>query len=205
LKRFSFFIQVFVVMFIFSACGAPETVPAIDPVELQVTAVAAASTIMAETQAAIPTATTILAPTAVPTDTPAFTPTIPPLPTLGATFTPNPVATSGPADPCIDQVLPDSLTGDKIKIRIDNPTKDTINLSVYLQQARPQAVCGYRAFVLAPQDSLVITDLVVGCYSLWAWNPTPDNYFMVTNGTSCLDTSRNWTFDILPGSIRLRE
>ena len=207
MKRFSIFTQILAAALIVSACSVnivPQTAPTIDAVALQVTAVAAASTIMAETQAAIPTATTTLTPTTAPTDTPAFTPTIPPLPTLGATFTPNPVATSGPVDPCINQVLPDVLTGDKIKIRVDNPTKGTINLSVYLQQARANAVCGYRAFVLAPQDSLVINDLVVGCYSLWAWNPDPNNYFMVTNGTSCLDTSQNWTFDITNSSIKLR-
>jgi hypothetical protein len=45
---------------------------------------------------------------------------------------------------------------------------------------------------------------VVGCYSIWAWNPDPDDYFMVTNGTSCLDTSNTWAFDISPNGIRLR-
>jgi hypothetical protein len=77
-------------------------------------------------------------------------------------------------------------------------------ISVYLQQAQPGDVCGYRSYTLAPQEPLVINDLVEGCYTLWAWNPDPKDYFMVTNGTSCLDTSKSWTFDISPRSIELR-
>ena len=144
----------------------------------------------------------MLPPTATITDTPIPTNTFIPLPTEGATLAPS----ASTEDPCIDKLMPDKLTGNPIKICIDNPTKGTINLSVYLQSGNPQGVCGYRAYVLGPQDSLVITDLVEGCYTLWAWNPEPKDYFMVTNGTSCLNNSQNWTFDIVPnGSIKLRE
>jgi len=188
---------------IVSACGAQAT-PTVDPAELQGTAVAAAFTILAEAQAAIPTDTPP-PPTATITDTPVPTNTFIPLPTQGAAFTPNPGGSSATEDPCINQLLPDTLKGQKIKIRVDNPTKGTINLSVYLQNGSSQGVCGYRAYVLAPGDSLVITDLIEGCYSLWAWNPDPNEYFMVTNGTSCLVSSNTWTFDITPGGIRLKE
>ena len=191
-------------MVVVSACGVrvvPQDAPTINPVDLQVTAISAASTIIAETQAAIPTATSI-PPTATVTDTAVPTNTFIPLPALGEATTPTP----GIVDPCINKLLPDKLTGKPIKIRIDNPTKGTINLTVYLQSGTPQGVCGYRGYVLTAGESLVITDLVEGCYTLWAWNPEPKDYFMVTNGTSCLDTSQNWTFDIIPsGSIKLRE
>ncbi|HAV79040.1 MAG TPA: hypothetical protein DCX53_16950 [Anaerolineae bacterium] len=199
MKRFSVFVQALVITLVVSACGGQAT-PTITAVDQQSTAVAAALTILAETQSAIPTATPPL-PTETLTNTPAPTNTFIPLPTEGADSTPVP----GAGDPCATTLLPDSLTGTKIKIRIDNPTKVTINLSVNLQQSNAQGVCGYRGYTLAAQDSLVINDLVEGCYTLWAWNPDPDNYFIVTNGTSCLDSSKNWTFDILPGSIRLRE
>jgi hypothetical protein len=203
MKRYSIFTSILAVALIISACGAsPEAAPTIDPVDLQITAVVAASTILAETQAAIPTDTP--PPTATATDTPASTATIPPLPTLGETFTPSPVGTSSADDPCIYKVLSGSLTGMKIRIRIDNPTKAEMMLSVNLHPGNPQGVCGYRGYTLAPGDSLVITDLVEGCYTLWAWNPDPDDYFIVTNGTSCLNSSQNWTFDITPGSIRLK-
>ena len=203
MKRFSIFAQILVITLLVSACGS-QAIPTVDPAELQSTAIAAALTILAETQAAIPTST-LPPPTATITNTPVPTNTFIPLPTQGAESTPNIGGSSPTEDPCIDQLLPASLTGQKIKIRVDNPTKGTINLSVYLQQSSAQSVCGYRAYVLAPGDSLVITDLVEGCYTLWAWNPEPKDYFMVTNGTSCLISSNNWTFDITPGGIRLKE
>ncbi len=204
MKRFSILIQIITITLIISACGAGESqaTPTINPVGLQSTLVAAASTLVAETQAAIPTAT--IPPTATLTSTPAFTPTIPPLPTLGATFTASPVPNPYVGDPCINTLLPASLEGEKIKIRIDNPTRGTINVSVYLQQSGPQSVCGYRGYTLTAGDSLVIGDLIEGCYSLWAWNPDPKDYFMVTNGTHCLDTSQPWAFDITPNGINLK-
>jgi hypothetical protein len=190
MKRFSIptqaLAQVLVLTLIISACGgASQATPTANLVDLQSTMLAAASTLVAETQAAIPTATP-LPPTAIPTDTPAFTATLPIMPTLGATFTPSPAGNSIGNDPCINNVLPASLTGNTIKIRVDNPTKGTINLTVYLQSGNPQGVCGYRGYTLTAGGSLVINDLVEGCYSLWAWNPDPKDYFMVTNGTSCL-------------------
>ena len=198
MKHFSIPTQILIITLIISACGAKET-PTANPVDLQSTMLAAASTLVAETQAAIPTATS-LPPTATLTNTPLPTNTFLPLPTLGAAATPNP----GAGDPCINQVLPASLTGQPIKIRVDNPTKGTINLTVYLQSGNPQGICGYRGYTLSAGGSLVINDLIEGCYSLWAWNPEPKDYFMVTNGTSCLDNSNSWTFDISKNGISLR-
>lgn len=205
MKRFSILTQALTLVLIVSACGArseAESAPTINAADLQGTIVAAGSTLVAETQAAIPTST--IPPTASLTNTPAFTATIPPLPTLGATFTASPIPNPNAGDPCITNPLPASLTGEKIKIRIDNPTKAAINLTVYLQSGNPQGICGYRGYTLTAGQSLVINDLVEGCYSLWAWNPDPKDYFMVTNGTSCLDKSTNWTFDITPNGINLR-
>ena len=212
MKRFSIliqvFVQVFVITLIISACGgAPQATPTtVNLNDRQSTAIAAAVTNLVETQAAIPTATLLSLPTA--------TATLPPIPTLGPTFTPNPdailftptpVKTSTPADSCVNKVLPASLVGQTIKIRIDNPTKAKIMVSVYLQQTSPESVCGYRGYSLNAGQSLVINDLVEGCYTIWAWNPDPKGYFMVTNGTSCLNISNSWTFDVTTNGIKLRE
>lgn len=186
-----------------SACGTPPATPTAEPIDLEATIIAAGYTLVAQTQAALPTLTP-LPPTATPTATSAFTPTIPPLPTLGATFTASPAPNSNVNDPCVNTPMPNSLTGQTIRIRVDNPTRGTINLTVYLQSGNPQGLCGYRGYVLAPGDSLVIGDLIEGCYSLWAWNPDPQDYFMVTNGTTCMNNSNSWTFDITPNGIRLR-
>ena len=206
MKRYSILTQALAVVLFISACGAsPQAAPTLDPADLQSTAVAAALTLLAETQAALPTATPP-PPTATLTETPAFTATIPPLPTLGAeTLTPGPTANPNASDPCVTTPMPNTLTGETIRIRIDNPTRGTINLSVNLHPGNPQGACGYRGYTLAAGESLVISDLVEGCYTLWAWNPEPDDYFIVTNGTSCLDSSKNWTFDITPNGIRLKE
>jgi hypothetical protein len=51
----------------------------------------------------------------------------------------------------------------------------------------------------------VINNLVEGCYTIWAWNPDPQDYFIVTNGTNCLDDSTPWTFDISTSNIKLRQ
>jgi hypothetical protein len=206
MKRFSIASLILMISLVINACGANgvQATPTVSAVDLQATISAAAFTSIAETQAAIPTAT--LTPTATITNTPAPSPTFPPQSSVVATFTliPGPGGNSSGGDPCIYKVLPASLVGKTIKIRIDNPTKATIMLSVYLQHAEPQGQCGYRGYTLAAGQSLVINDLVEGCYSLWAWNPDPDAYFMVTNGTSCLNTSSNWTFDISTNSIDLR-
>ncbi len=197
MKHFSILSQLFVITLIITACGAKAT-PTANPIDFQGTIMAAGATGIAQTQAAMPTSTP--QPTATITNTPAPTNTFVPLPTQGPSATPLP----GAGDPCITAVLPATLDGVRIKIRLDNPTKANLNVTVYLQQATPQGVCGYRAYTLGPQGSLVINDLVEGCYSIWAWSPDPKDYFMVTNGTSCLNSSQNWTFDISPRGIELR-
>jgi len=207
MKLFSILTQALVITLLISACGAtPQATPTVNLTDLQSTALAAASTLVAQTQAAAPTATPL---------PPTTTATLLPIPTVGPTLTPLPVGTvvftptldgsSIPTDPCVNQVLPASLPGLKIKMRIDNPTKGTIMVSVNLQQSGPQSLCGYRGYTLTAGESLVITDLAEGCYSIWAWNPDPKEYFMVTNGTSCLNISHSWTFDVSPNGIRLRE
>jgi hypothetical protein len=197
-------VQTFMLTLISGACGIQAT-PTVKSADVENTMVSDIVTMLAETHAAIPT-DTLPPPTATitATNTPAATPTLPPPPTLGATFTALPPGNSGVTDPCINQVLPATLAGEKIRIRVDNPTRATLMISVYLQQAGPQSECGYRGYTLAPGESLVINDLIVGCYTLWAWNPDPVDYFIVTNGTSCLDTTNSWTFDISANDIRLR-
>ena len=201
MKSFSILTLLLMITLIMSACGAETTPPpTINAVDLLSTAGAVAFTIVAETKSALPTAT----PTATFTNTPAPTVTFPPLPSSDVTFTPVPNGNSGGGDPCINKVMPASLQGETVKIRINNSTKAALALSVYLNQTAPQGQCGYRTYTIDPGQGVVINDLVQGCYTLWAWNPDPKNYFIVTNGTSCIDTSHTWVFDISTGSIKLR-
>lgn len=198
MKRFTNSTLVLTITLIIGACGM-EATPTVEAVDIQSTVAAAAFTVIAQTQAAIPTATPP-PPTPTYTDTPVPTNTLPP---SEVTITPIPNGSSGGGDPCIHRVLPESLQGETVKIRIDNSTKAALSVSVYLNQTTPQSQCGYRSYALAPGEYVVINDLVEGCYTLWAWNPDPDNYFIVTNGTSCIDTSDTWLFDISTSSIKL--
>ena len=203
MKCFSILTQVLIITLIISGCGA-EATPTVNAVDIQSTMAAAAFTMVAETQSAIPTATP-LPPTETVTNTPAPTNTFLPLPSTAGPLTPGPNGNSGGGDPCVNKVLPAVLQGKTVKIRINNSTKATLAVSVYLNQTTPQIECGYRTYTLDPQQSVVINDLVEGCYTLWAWNPDPDSYFIVTNGaSSCLDNSYPAAFDISTGSIKLR-
>jgi hypothetical protein len=206
MKWFSILTLILMITLMTSACGArgAEATPTVNPVDLQSTMAAAAFTMIAETQAAIPTATPI-PPTATFTNTPIPTDTLPPLPAPGGTLTPVPNGNSGGVDPCINQILPATLVGDPVKIRINNSTKVAVNFSIYLNQTTPQGKCGYRAYMIDPGQALILNDLVEGCYTLWAWNPDPEEYFIVTNGTTCMnDNADTWVFDISTSSLRLR-
>lgn len=203
MKCFSILTRVLMITLFLSACGATEATPppTVNPADIQGTMAAAALTMIAETQAAIPTATL----TATPTNTPLPTNTVPPLPPSGATLTPAPNSNSGGGDPCINQVLPATLVGDPVKIRINNSTKAALSFTIYLNQTTPQVTCGYRAYTIDPGQALVLNNLVEGCFTLWAWNPDPEEYFIVTNGTTCIDDSLDtWVFDISTTSLKLR-
>lgn len=200
MKRFSSLTLLLVSILILSACATgPTPPPTVNPVDLQNTAAAVAFTIVAATGSAVPTLTP--APTETATNTPAPTNTFLPLPSSAEPATP----TAGVQDACEDQVLPGALEGKTVKIRINNSTKVTVNVSVYLNRTVPPVVCGYRAYVVEPGSSVVINDLVEGCFTIWAWNPDPKEYFMVTNGAaSCIDSFYPAAFDISTRDIRQR-
>ena len=204
MKYFSILTPVLTITLLISACGARgvQATSTISAVDIQSTAAVVAFTIVAETQAAIPTATPP-PPTATITNTPVPTETFLPLPS-SLTLTPVPNGNSGGADPCVNKVLPATLQGETVKIRINNSTKVEISFSIYLNQTTPQSECGYRTYTIASGQALALNNLVEGCFTLWAWNPDPKEYFIVTNGTNCLDNSATWVFDISTRSIELK-
>lgn len=131
-----------------SACGgtAPAAAPTLDSANVAATAQAAAFTMIAETQASIPTETT-LPPTAtftatpLPTETATLEPTIDPLlPT--ATFTLAPQAAGPTKDPC-NKIL-SSWSVPTTKIQVTNETNakaSDIILSLYVTTS--QGECGF--------------------------------------------------------------
>lgn len=183
---------------ILTACS-PKAEPTLDPAAVQGTAMAAAITMVAETQAAIPTAT-LIPPTVAPSATPFPTNTIAPLVLSTATQDPaqtqaigviptNTIAPqSNSGDPC-NQILTD-WDGASAKISVTNATKPkgTIVLSVWVNTNMGQ--CGYvpanpnsfyvplgtfsaGAFVTGKKDYKVFGGGVInqpGNYTLWITN-----------------------------------
>ena len=180
-----------------SACGAEET-PTLTVEDVQSTAVSAAFTIVAETQAAIPT-NTPLPPTETTTSTPLPTDTPIPLPTLAVTAT-NTTGNSSGVDPCATRVL-GQPQGKATIIRIENKTKSPVTVSLYLNETASHNECGYRGYNLSKFGSVVISDLVFGCYNLWAWSTDPKNAFNAS-GYGCINNPDKWTFEITEATIK---
>ena len=153
-----------VLTLILSACGAKAATPTPD---IMATANAAASTMIAETQSAMPTETPI-PPTAVPTDTSQPSPTIPPLPTSPVLATPTtaPVAGGNCSGPI------QRSKGDKAAtFLVKNKTSQLVTVSF---QLKPNAFgdCGYWSTVISANDSVFPSDLPLGCYNVYAFNQT---------------------------------
>lgn len=178
-----------------TACGAEDVPPTLSVADVQSTAVSAALTIVAQTQQAIPTNTS-LPPTETPTSTPLPTNTPLELPTLAVTATNTAVAGG---DPCATRVL-GKPQGKNTTIKIDNQTKQKVAVSLYLNETDSHNECGYRYYELAKNGSVVITDLVYGCYNLWAWNL--DGKAFNSAGYGCINNPDKWTFVITEATIR---
>ena len=203
MKHFSTLTVVVIAMLI-SACGAPAA-PTMQAVDVQNTAVAAAFTMVAETQAAIPTATP-LPPTEPPTQTPLPTNTPLPLPTSATSVVISSLTTASVSgnnsggDPCATRVL-SAPEGRETVIKIANTTKLGVTVSIYLNETASKGACGYRGYTIAKNDSVVITDLVQGCYNLWAWSENAKGKFN-SSGYGCINNSDKWTFEIRADTIK---
>jgi len=200
MKHFTFYSLLIALAVITSACGA-EPVPTVNAVDVQHTAEAAAFTMVAQTQAAIPTSTP-LPPTKTPTQTPLPTDTPISLPTL-ETIVPSVAAGAGNAtvDPCSTRVL-SSPQGPETIIRIVNKTRVAVGVSIYLEETASHGECGYRGYNIAKANDIVITDLVQGCYYVWAWSTESRLSFRVSSVRSCINNSDKWTFEISEGSVK---
>jgi hypothetical protein len=206
MKHISIIATILTVILVISACGGQQTTaePAISAEDIQNTAIAAAFTIIAETQAAIPTNTPLpptatASPTPLPTDTPIPSPTLDPL-QVTATFVPT--QASGGGDPC-NAVLGANVSGKDAKILLVNNNKADITVSLYLN-ITPFGECGYRGYNLGPNDSLLITDLPQGCYNVGAFvndKNKPTKAF----GYGCINNTDKASFTINAESVILGE
>ena len=179
---------------ILTACG-PKPEPTPSPEDIQGTAVSAAFTMIAETQAALPTATPI-PPTETPSPIPSPTNTVVflevPTQSIAAVA---PTATA-PADYCssLTYMIPGDAAGPKTKIKIQNEHKSVATVSLYLNKT-PFGECGYRGYTLVKNGSTTDSSLPQGCYNIWAWSDDPKDRFNVS-GYGCANNPDRWTFVI---------
>jgi hypothetical protein len=166
-KKTSFFL--IIIGILFSACG-PEPEPTMSAADVQGTAAAAAWTMVAETQMAIPTDTPI-PPTETAAPTVIATNTIQPLELPTQAFASPTTASS--TDDC-NKVLPAERPGRKALIKLINETKAPANVSLYLEMT-PHGVCGYQGFQVPKFGSTGPFEFPQGVMYGYAWILEPVN------------------------------
>jgi hypothetical protein len=180
-----------------AACG-PKATPTMSPADVQSTAFAAASTMVAMTEAAIPTATPV-PPTETPTETPLPSPTLPPPPTSSLpTVAPTNAGNTG-ADDCNHYLS--NPAGRPTTIKVANATKGSLVFSIFLSKT-PFGECGYRGYNIGKGDSIIISDLVQGCYSVQAYVNDPKKPSTALGG-GCINNDDKWTFTVGTEVIKL--
>lgn len=174
-------------MLLISACG-PQGTPTLAPVDVNNTAVAAAFTMVAQTQAAIPTNTPI-PPTETPSPTPLPTFTLPASPTLEQLLAPPTPTQAVASDPnsCL-KPLNVAEAGPLKRIRIENEVDGNVNFSLNLWTPNDFGQCGALSYTLQ-KGSKISTTVPVGSYFGYAWitfkngtNGTASGSFVINQG-----------------------
>jgi hypothetical protein len=134
-----------------TACGTPAE-PTLSAEQVSGTAIAMASTMIAETQAAIPTNTPV-PPTETPSPTPLPTNTPEPLPTIEVLL---PTATSKALGNC-EGPLNTAEAGPTSQVRIENQSGGSVTLSLHLGEGTNAfGQCGYLTYYLKKNEKLVL-------------------------------------------------
>lgn len=157
-----------IISILLAACGQ-QAEPTLSPEEVSGTAVAAAWTIVAETQAAIPTNTPV-PPTETPSPTPLPTFTLEPLPTIELA---TPTNTAKPAGSC-EGPLNVAEAGPQSNIRLENETGGTVTLSLHLGEGTNAfGQCGFLGYTLTQNQKLVVS-IPKGTFFAYAFVNYPD-------------------------------
>lgn len=147
-----------------AACG-PQATPTMSPADVQGTAVAAAWTMVAMTEAAIPTATPI-PPTATPS--PTLPPTNTPVPSpISSLATLPPTQASGGENNCL-RPLNMAEAGPTHPTLVKNQTGGSINLSLNLYNPNAFGQCGAISLSLGKNGSQTV-GLPAGDWFAYAW------------------------------------
>ena len=176
-----------------AACG-PKAAPAIDPAQIQATAAVMASTMSAQTQAAIPTLTHTPVPS--PTSIPSFTS----VPTL-VEVSPTPVA-----DLCDGLLFAGDTAGkgnNATTVLIRNSTKAPVTVTLYLSK-NDFGQCGSVSYSLSPNQSVsVVGELPYGCYYASAYVNDPKNPTRPSGDSACITGPDKTTVTISADRIKI--
>lgn len=188
------------VLLLSAACAPAVVTP--DPAQIQASAVAAAGTIIAMTQAAIPTATDI-PPTLEPSPTPFPLPTLDLSATLSAAPTVSPTSSTG--DDCNHLFDFAASGGGHTPVKFINMTSGSVNMSVGIFQKNAFGQCGYFGFVVGKGASTTVSipSTQLGpCWYGYGWvngsKPSTSQ-----GGPWCLRGTDKWTVEIGPDSMKL--
>lgn len=181
-----------------SAACAPA-VPTIDPAQIQASAVAAASTMIAQTQQAIPTETPV-PPTPIPSPTPLPSPTSAALPTFPVIAAPTDVPTASTGDSC-NHLLDLAATGNaRAHLLIVNNTQGTMTLTLGLASKNAFGQCGYLSWAgITKNSSETVSVPQTGsgpCYWAYAWINDPKKPTTVSGGGFCMNNPDKWTLTV---------
>ncbi len=188
-----------------SAACAPA-VPTVDPAQIQASAVAAASTMIAMTQQAIPTQTPV-PPTPEASPTPLPSPTVATLPTFPVIAAPTDVPTASTGDNCNHLLDLNSVGNKRAGLLIVNQTKGTVTLTIGLGSKNAFGECGYLSWSgLDKNSSTMVSVPQTGsgpCYWAYAWVNDPKKQTTVSGGGYCMNNPDKWTMTIDYDTIHL--
>jgi hypothetical protein len=177
------------------ACGS-NAAPTLDLVQIDATAAVMASTMSAQTQAAVPTLTSTPLPT--PTSIPTSTET--PIPTV-VELSPTSIA-----DPCDGPLFAGDTAGktnNATAVLIRNSTKAPITVSLYLSK-NEFGQCGSVSYSLAPSQSVSISgELPYGCYYASAYVNDPKKPTRPNGDSACITGPDKTTITVIADRIKI--
>ncbi|HEX5636443.1 MAG TPA: hypothetical protein VFY78_05105 [Gammaproteobacteria bacterium] len=155
-----------------TACGGQPAEPTLSPEQVQGTAISAAFTMVAQTQAAVPT-NTPLPPTETPSPTPLPTFTALPSPTPDFALLPTATqaaASTGGGGTC-DSIINLGEAGPQSNIRLENDSGGTASVSLYMYTPNAFGQCGSfpsNPYVV-PKNGTLVVSVPKGQYYAYAW------------------------------------
>ncbi len=190
------------------ASCAPAATPSVDAVQIQASAAAAAATMIAKTQAAMPTDTPV-PPTPLPSDTPVPSATPLALPTLQGLSTPTGSSGSGTSTGECNHLLDVGASGPQATLMVRNDTKGPVTFSMGLGAKNSFGQCGYMGWAVPKAGSIVVSVPITytnqgdPCYWAFAFINDPKRQTNVSGGGFCINNTDKWTFDVSYDRIKL--